>query len=96
MAVFPDWATDRPKRSSGASELAVKRRPSAQSEKSIQGCSGASVSSRGPGPLVGTSDYYGIIIAGILNINGNAGIHIDESAVVEIFGEDSVSPVLVR
>jgi len=46
--------------------------------------------------LVGTSDYYGIIIAGILNINGNVGIHIDESAVVEIFGEDSVSPVLVR
>ena len=46
--------------------------------------------------LVGTSDYYGIIIAGILNISGNASIHIDESVVVEIFGEDSISPVLVR
>ncbi|MCH7702002.1 MAG: Tad domain-containing protein [Planctomycetes bacterium] len=46
--------------------------------------------------LVGTSDYYGVIIAGTLNISGNSGIHIDESALVEIFGEDSIAPVLVR
>jgi len=46
--------------------------------------------------LTGDSDYYGVIIAGTLDINGNAGIHVDEATVLDVLGDESAAPVLVR
>lgn len=46
--------------------------------------------------LVGTSDLYGMIMAGILDVDGNAMIHVDESLIPMHFGGTTESLVLVQ
>ncbi len=45
--------------------------------------------------LTGTSDFYGTIMARILDIDGTADVHVDETLVENLFGPDAVAPVLV-
>jgi hypothetical protein len=46
--------------------------------------------------LEGTGDYYGTILGRILDIDGDATIHVDESLVFELFGIEAIAPVLVE
>lgn len=46
--------------------------------------------------LVGTGDYYGIIMGRTLNIEGNANVHVDESLIAQLFGGNSIAPALVE
>ena len=46
--------------------------------------------------LRGTSDVYGTLLGGTLAFEGTTNIHVDESLVFELFGLDSVAPVLVE
>jgi len=44
----------------------------------------------------GTSDYYGTIVGQTLDFDGDTNIHVDESLVYELFGIESVAPILVK
>lgn len=46
--------------------------------------------------LVGTGDYYGMIVGKTLDMDGTANVHVDEAAVFEILGQQSVATVLVK
>lgn len=46
--------------------------------------------------LEGTTDFFGTILGRILDIDGDATIHVDESLVFELFGIEAVAPVLVQ
>jgi len=46
--------------------------------------------------LSGTNDYYGTLLGRVLDLNGNARIHVDESIVQALYGLDAVAPILVE
>jgi len=46
--------------------------------------------------LEGTGDYYGMILARHLDIDGDAVIHVDEHLVRSVFGINPTAPILVR
>ncbi len=46
--------------------------------------------------LEGTGDYFGTILSRVLDIDGDATIHVDEALVFELFGIEAVAPVLVQ
>jgi hypothetical protein len=46
--------------------------------------------------LEGTTDFFGTILARVLDIDGDATIHVDEALVYELFGIEAIAPVLVQ
>ena len=46
--------------------------------------------------FTGTSDIYGTVMAGILELPGNTSLHIDEDVVQAFFGLESLASVLVQ
>lgn len=46
--------------------------------------------------LTGTSDIYGTIMAGVLNMFGTTNIHVDEQLVFDLFGIEPKVPLLVH
>ncbi len=46
--------------------------------------------------LEGTGDYYGVMLARHLDIDGDSTIHVDENLVRSVFGINTIAPILVR
>ena len=46
--------------------------------------------------LVGTSDFYGILLGNTLDMDGTTNIHVEESLVFDLFGIQTVAPILVQ
>lgn len=46
--------------------------------------------------LVGTSDFYGILLGSTLDMDGTTNIHVEESLVFDLFGIQTVAPLLVQ
>jgi hypothetical protein len=46
--------------------------------------------------LAGTSTYYGVMMGRTLDFDGTTNIHVEESLVADLFGLESVAPVLVE
>lgn len=46
--------------------------------------------------FVGTSDAFGTILAKTLDFDGDANVHVDQQLVFELFGLETVAPILVK
>jgi Flp pilus assembly protein TadG len=46
--------------------------------------------------IAGGGDFYGTILGGFVQIDGNAFIHVDESVLLGLYGKDPTAPILVK